>query len=192
APQYTRFGPKYAIYDDSPEWGSASVLAQWAAYRFYGDKAQLEKNYPVMQRYVKFLEGKAEDGIIAYGLDDWYDIGPGAPGFSKNTTPGVTGTLMLYEDAVAMQKIAMLLGRAEDAAGYAKVTQREATAFNKRFWNETKGYYDEGSQTANAMPLAVGVVPEERRAAVLRHILDDIHAHEDHITTGEVGYPYLL
>ena len=24
APQYTKFGPQYAIYDDSPEWGSAS------------------------------------------------------------------------------------------------------------------------------------------------------------------------
>jgi hypothetical protein len=23
-------------------------------------------------------------------------------------------------------------------------------------------------------------------------IFDDIHAHDDHITTGEVGYPYLL
>ena len=55
APQYTKFGPQYPIYDDSPEWGSASVLATWAAYRFYGDKAQLEKNYATMQAYVKFL-----------------------------------------------------------------------------------------------------------------------------------------
>jgi hypothetical protein len=35
-------------------------------------------------------------------------------------------------------------------------------------------------------------VPEERRAAVLERIVADIHAHDDHITTGEVGYPYLL
>src|ERR1035441_9165097 len=63
APQYTKFGtePKYAVFDDSPEWGSASVLAPWAAYRFYGDVGELARNYPVMQAYVKFLEGKAED-----------------------------------------------------------------------------------------------------------------------------------
>jgi hypothetical protein len=42
------------------------------------------------------------------------------------------------------------------------------------------------------MPLALGVVPEDRRAAVLQHIVDDIRAHDDHITTGEVGHPYLL
>ena len=47
-------------------------------------------------------------------------------------------------------------------------------------------------QTANAMPLALGVVPEERRAAGLKHVVDDIHAHEDHVTAGEVGYPYML
>jgi hypothetical protein len=192
APQYTRFGPKYAIYDDSPEWGSASVLGQWAAYRFYGDKAQLEKNYSVMQRYVKFLEGKAEDGIVAYGLGDWFDIGPGAPGVSKLTSPGVTGTLMLYEDARAMQRIATILGRAEDAVAYATLAARETDAFNTRFWNAGKGYYDQGSQTANAMPLGLGIVPKEHRTAVLQHVIADIHAHDDHITTGEVGYPYLL
>ena len=73
-------GQQYPIYDDSPEWGSASVLATWRAYQFYGDVAELVRAYPTMQRYVAFLEGKAKDGIVDYGLGDWYDIGPGAPG----------------------------------------------------------------------------------------------------------------
>ena len=195
APQYTRFGtnPKYAMFDDSPEWGSASVLAQWDAYRFYGDKKPLEKNYAVMQRYVKYLRGRADsDGIVAFGLGDWYDIGPNPPGVSQDTSLGVTGTLMLYEDAAAMQRIATLLGRASDAAMYATLAKHEAEAFNHRFWNADKGYYDTGSQTASAMPLALGIVPEDRRASVMQHIVADIHAHDDHITTGEVGYPYLL
>jgi len=192
APQYTMFGPKYAIFDDSPEWGSASVLAAWSAYRFYGDAGELERNYSTMKAYVTFLESKATDGIVAYGLGDWYDIGPGGPGFGKQTTLGVTATLMLYEDAVAMQKIAALLGHAEDAASYAALAEREKDAFNRRFWNAEAGYYDKGSQTANAMPLALGIVPEDRRASVLKHVVDDIHAHNDHVTAGEIGYPYML
>ena len=122
APQYTVFGtdPKNAVFDDSPEWGSASVLGPWAAYRFYGEKAPLEKNYAVMQAYVKYLEGKAEDGIVAYGLGDWYDaLGRKPPGVSQNTSPGVTGTLMLYEDAEAIRQIAGILGRTDDASSYA-------------------------------------------------------------------------
>jgi hypothetical protein len=192
APQYTTFGPKYPIYDDSPEWGSASILAAWSAYRFYGDKVELERNYSAMKAYLQFLESKATDGIVAYGLGDWYDIGPNAPGLSKLTTAGVTGTLMLYEDAVAMQKIAALLRHADDAASDGALAERERDAFNRRFWDATNGYYDKGSQTANAMPLALGIVPEDKRAAVLEHVVADIHAHEDHVTTGEVGYPYLL
>ena len=192
APQYTHFGPKNAIFDDSPEWGSASVLEPWWAYRFYGDKAQLERDYPMMQRYVAALESKAVDGIVAYGLGDWYDIGPGAPGFEKNTTLGVTATLMLYEDAAAMVSIAKTLGHADDAAQYDVLAKKTADAFNRRFWDAAHGWYDRGSQTANAMPLALGVVPAERRTQVLEHVVADIHSHNDHVTTGEVGYPYLL
>ncbi len=192
APQYTVFGPKYGIFDDSPEWGSASVLAPWAAYRFYGDVAQLARTYPVMQRYVAFLEGKAVDGIVAYGLGDWYDIGPGGPGFGKQTTLGVTGTLMLYEDAVVMQKTAALLGKKADVAKYADLAAKEKAAFNAHFFDAAKGYYDKGSQTANAMPLALGIVPEGAEGGVLEHVVADIHAHNDHVTTGEIGYPYMV
>jgi len=194
APQYVVFGtdPKNAVFDDSPEWGSASVLGPWAAYRFYGEPSELKRNYPVMQAYVKYLEGKATDGIVAYGLGDWYDIGPKPPGVAQETSLGVTGTLMLYEDAVAMSKIAGLVGHADDAASYAALAAHEKDAFNAKYWDSGKGWYDTGSQTANAMPLALGVVPEERRSAVLTHVVADIEAHEDHITTGEVGYPYML
>jgi len=193
APQYTVFGEQgYGVFDDSPEWGSASVLAAWSAYRAYGDLGELERSYPVMQRYVTFLEGKAKDGIVAYGLGDWYDIGPGGPGFGKQTTIGVTATLMLYEDAMVMEKIAGLLGKTEDAHGYTELALRVGKAFNAKFFNAATGQYDRGSQTANSMPLALGLVPEERRAAVLEHVIADIHAHDDHVTTGEIGYPYML
>jgi alpha-L-rhamnosidase len=72
------------------------------------------------------------------------------------------------------------------------LAEHEKDAFDRKFWDADKGWYDTGSQTANAMPLELGIVPEERRAAVLAHVVADIEAHNDHITTGEVGYPYLL
>lgn len=193
APQYTVFAKQgYGVFDDSPEWGSASILAAWSAYRAYGDLGELQRDYPMMQRYVNFLESKAKDGIVAYGLGDWYDIGPGGPGFGKQTTLGVTATLMLYQDAMTMAKIAKLLDKPQDAAGYEALASRTGAAFNARFWNASTGQYDKGSQTANAMPLELRLVPEAQRADVLEHIVADIHAHNDHVTTGEVGYPYML
>jgi hypothetical protein len=193
APEYTVFAKQgYGVFDDSPEWGSASILAAWSAYRAYGDVGELQQYYPMMQRYLKFLESKAKDGIVSYGLGDWYDIGPGGPGLSKQTSMGVTATLMLFEDATAMAKIAKLLDHPDDATAYADLASRVGTAFNARFWNQATGEYDKGSQTANAMPLALGLVPEKERSEVLAHIVADIHAHNDHVTTGEVGYPYML
>jgi alpha-L-rhamnosidase len=192
APQYTKFGPGYPVFDDSPEWGSAVVLAPWAAYRFYGNLSELQTMYPAMQRYVSYLEEKTVDGIVAYGLGDWYDIGPGDPGFSKLTTLGVTATLMLYQDAVAMQKIAKLLGKDTDAARYATLAEKEKTAFNAKFFDAANRYYDKGSQTAQAMPLALGIVPDDAKKQVLEKLVADIHAHDDHATAGEIGFPYLV
>ena len=99
---------------------------------------------------------------------------------------------MLYEDATAMEKIAGLLGHTGDAAKYAALAETTKTAFNARFFDAAQGFYDKGSQTAQAMPLALGIVPKANEAGVLQKLIDDIHAHEDHITTGEVGFPYLL
>lgn len=192
APQYTSFGPNYPEFDDSPEWGSASVLAAWAAYKAYGDKAELAREYPVMQRYVSYLESRAAGGIVAYGLGDWYDIGPGKPGPSKLTTIGVTGSMMLYQDAIAMEKIARILGQEDEATGYAALGAQLAEAFNRRFFDARGAQYDRGSQTANSMPLDLRVVPEPQRLEVLNHVIGDIHSHDDHVTTGEIGYPYML
>ena len=193
APQYTVFAKQgYGVFDDSPEWGSASVLAAWSAYRAYGDVGELQREYPVMQRYVKFLESKAKDGIVAYGLGDWYDIGPGGPGFGKQTTLGVTATLMLYQDAMTMEKIAKLLDKPKMPRAMRRWHRRPGRRSMRASGTQSTGQYDKGSQTANAMPLELGLVPEARRAEVLAHIVADIHAHNDHVTTGEVGYPYML
>jgi len=49
-------------------------------------------------------------------------------------------------------------------------------AFNRRFFDPGKNQYDRNSQTANAMPLVLGLVPEDRRAAVLDGLAAQIRA----------------
>ena len=98
APQYVVFNVDNGIFDDSPEWSSTAVLAPWYVYERTGDRSLLAAQYDVMRRYVGYLGTRAHDGIIAYGLGDWYDIGPGEPGISKLTTAGVTATAIYYQD----------------------------------------------------------------------------------------------
>ena len=42
------------------------------------------------------------------------------------------------------------------------------------------------------MPLALGMGPEERRADVLNKLVEDIRAHGNHTTAGDVGFHYVI
>lgn len=192
APQYTSFKGNNNYFNDSPEWGSAATLDPWALYQRYGDKEALRRAWPVMQRYVDYLHTRATNGIVAYGLGDWYDIGPGSPGLSKLTTLGVTATATYYQDLLAMRDTAKVLGFADDVTRYSAEAEYVKTAFNSTFWDPQRQWYDRGSQTAQAMPLALGMVPENLREHVLDTLVSDIHAHQDHVTSGEVGFAYTV
>jgi alpha-L-rhamnosidase len=193
APQYTVFDPeKYDVFNDSPEWGSAAVLAPWYVYERTADLHSLSAHFSVMRRYVAYLATRAHGGIIDYGLGDWCDVGPGAPGLSKLTSIGVTATATYYQDLRVMEKTAALLGRAEESRDYQRQAEQVRSAFNARFFHPALHIYDKGSQTAQAMPLALGMVPEDQRPAVLDALVADIRAHHNHTTAGEVGFRYVV
>ncbi len=190
APEFTVFSDGFR---DSPEWGSAFILAPWMAYRHFGDARPLRRHYPAMKRYAEYLEGKrGEDGILAYGLGDWYDIAPGPPGPSKLTSKGVTATATYFSDLRTLAEIARLLGEEEDAQRFEARAAEVRAAFNAAYFNEETALYDEGSQTAQAMPLALGLAPPKREDEVFAHLVEDIRAHGTHTTAGDVGHRYVL
>jgi hypothetical protein len=193
APQYVVFDPVHnAVFNDSPEWGSAAVLAPWYVYERDGDRGVLAAQFPVMRAYTAYLGTCAHDGIVDYGLGDWYDIGPGAPGFSKLTSPGVTGTAIYYQDLKVLEKAAAVLGKSDESSAYAQQANAVREAFNARFFDAAHHDYDKGSQTAQAMPLALGMVPNDQRAAVLDALVADVRAHGNHVTAGDIGYHYVV
>jgi hypothetical protein len=190
APQYLVFDGQWAVFNDSPEWGSAAVLAPWLLFQRTGDHAFLAAQYDVMRAYAAYLGSRAHAGIVDYGLGDWYDIGPGDPGISQLTTAGVTGTAIYYQDLQALEETAAVLGRNQDRQAWAEQAARVRDIFNARFFDAAGHRYDKGSQTAQAMPLALGMVPDGERAAVLDALVQDIRAHQNHTTCGEVGFHY--
>ncbi len=189
APEFTVFdGP----FRDSPEWGSSVVLVPWQQYQFNGDTDLLKRSYDAMKRYVAYLRSTATEGIVSHGLGDWYDIGPGEPGFAKNTPIALTATAFYFQDAKVVSQVAAILGKQEDADIFSKESSQIAGAFNKRFFNLEKGYYATGSQTSNAIPLVMGLVSPENRASVLAQLVQDIQSRGDEITAGDVGYRFVL
>ncbi|MGB7135762.1 MAG: family 78 glycoside hydrolase catalytic domain [Acidobacteriaceae bacterium] len=192
APRYTFFGKEWDGFNDSPEWGSAAVLDPWIAYRRYGDLDALRAAWPVMRRYVDYLGSRSQNGIVDYGLGDWYDIGPKPPGYSQLTSRALTATGVYYQDIVTLIAAAHALGDSAEEARLEPLRASVARAFQQRFYHADTHEYDRDSQTANAMPLTLGITPPEDRAAVLAYLIDDIRAHNNHVTAGDVGFHYVV
>ncbi|MBI5835207.1 MAG: family 78 glycoside hydrolase catalytic domain [Armatimonadetes bacterium] len=191
APEYVKFGgDNRNAFGDSPEWGSAFVLVPWQQVEFDGDLDLLRARYDAMGRYVAYLGSRAREHIVDYGLGDWYDIGPRGPGESQLTPKALTATAIWYEDITVMLRAARLLGKIDDVARYEALAKAVGEAFNARFFNAGTGSYATGSQTANAMPLVLGLVSPERRAGVVDALVRDVQTKG--LTAGDVGYRYLL
>ena len=189
SPEYTVFSGGFR---DSPEWGSAVAFNPWLVRELYGDRSLLQRHYDVMARYVAYLGSKATNHIVAHGLGDWYDIGPRDPGPSQLTSFGLTATAIYYGDLVIVADTARHLGKLEDAARYEKLAAEVRTAFNARFFHRDTGQYDTGSQTAQAMPLVLGLVEPDQCASVLETLVRSIRANGNRVTAGDVGFMYVV
>jgi alpha-L-rhamnosidase len=190
APEYITFKGGFR---DSPEWGSAAIIVPWQQYEFDGDLALLKEHYNMMKRYVAYLGGTANsNNIVSHGLGDWYDLGPKPPGIAQLTPVALTATAFYYHDAWIVSRVAALLGEAGDARQFGDLADNIRASFNQTFFNPTNRSYATGSQTANAMPLAMGICEPANRAPVLNAIVADVRAHGNALTAGDVGYRYLL
>jgi len=183
---------KDTAFRDSPEWGSAVIQSPWAAFRFSGDLALLARAYPAMRRYADYLASRAVGGLLDFGLGDWYDRGPAPPGPAQLTSRAFTATAIWFSDLTVLAQVAARLGRADEAAAFQSRAQAVKASLNARFFDAAKGIYDRGSQTANAMALALDLPPPQARAAVLAALISDIHSRQDHVSAGDIGFHYVV
>lgn len=189
APEYVRF---VGGFEDTPEWGSAFIISPWYVWQWYADDRLITAYYPYMQQYIDYLTSRADNHIVAYGLGDWFDIGPQGPGRSQLTSNGVTATAIYYYNTTIVAQIARHLGKPDDAQKYEALAKEIKAAFNEKFFDKTTRKYDRNSQTASAMPLYVGLVEDENKAKVLNNLIEDIRGRGNALTAGDVGYRYVL
>ncbi len=188
--------PEYVVFEDgfldSPEWGSSSVILPWLLYTWYGDKDILQQAYPMAKKYISYLQSKSDHYILSHGLGDWYDYGPNPPGFPQLTPKGVTATAIFYYDATLLSQMAVALHNDTDIATYKQLAEAVKKSFNDKFFNKETKVYATGSQTAMAMPLAVGLVDDANRKEVLKNLADTIYAKNKALTAGDIGFHFLV
>ncbi len=178
APEYTVFTGSWARpFQESPEWGGALIALPFLYRDFYGDDSIITRYWPQMKRYVDYLATQDSCYILKQGLGDWYDHGPGRAGFAQNTPMPLVSTAHYYWWNHLMQ---------EPRADSIKA------AFIREFYNPVTHQFGSGSQCAQAISLEMDLIPEGDREAVLQQLINDIHAHGDRLTTGDVGNRYLF
>ena len=204
------------VYDwNSPWWSGVVVLLPWQHYQYYGDRRMLAESYDTMRRYVDFLgkltasgsvrgwddypylntgntnSTEAREGILSWqGAGDWQN-----PYGGKNAVPApLLDMPAWYHYATIVSESAALLGKNADAKKYAAIAQAVKDRFNANYLNRDTGLYGSqtNSQTAQALPLALGLVPGDPSELTYQQLLAAIHAHKDHLGTGFVGLPFLF
>jgi alpha-L-rhamnosidase len=171
--------------DADPAWATAYPLIGWYMYQYYGDTRVLEEHYDAQKKYVEFLRGKAENGLVKFSsYGDWVAI---------EKCPGaiVSSFYYLY-DVRILADAARVLGKTADAALYDKLAAEIRTAFNREYYNPRTGDYADGTQTANTLPLFLDI-PTEKQGGTWGRLFDDVvYKHNAHLTTGIIGTKYIM
>ena len=187
-----RVEPGYeALYPIWPSWQSTYPLFVWYLYQYYGDRQVLEQHYASLKSLTESLSAAAKRNLIS---QEWIGdhMEPQADGLSRTTsqhTPtALTASAYYYCHVSLLARIAKVLGRSQDTRKYEKLAEKIKNAFNRAFYDSTTDQYATGSQTSNALPLSLGLVPRDKIPIVIRNLVDDItNKHTTHVSTGIIG-----
>jgi alpha-L-rhamnosidase len=176
------------------EWNLLCPLIAHADYIATGDTALLSRDYDLLKAKL-LLPLAREDGLISTktgkqtlslfknidfdgkqlrDLVDWPQ--PGETDGYVFTQYNTVVNAIHYAALVNMSDIAGALGKNDDAHDFAKRAASVKDSFNKVFFDPSRGLYVDGegathaSLHANAIPLAVGLVPLEHVATVANFI----------------------
>jgi len=181
--------PNDFAYQPFPDWMATYGLVMWQHYRAFGDEHILRRHLDGVRRLADWMTEHAEDGILRIGLGDHMEPQPdGLSSHSPKTTPiALTSTAWWYKTARIVAASAAILGRSSEARDYRRQATTIRRAFDREFLDRRIGRYGSGSQTSNALPLALGMAPPSRVADVTADLVADVRRRDDHLATGIIG-----
>lgn len=194
---------------NSPVWNTIFVFAVEALINYCNNIEYAEKLYPDLKQFaLDDIEELKSLGWVwgARGLSDWLSPSGGEeakifPDPSEGAE--ICCTAFIYRMLESMIFIAGKLGKNEDIAVFEEARKNIYKAFNDKFFIADKNIYQTTvwkdlcvrtryRQTSNLLPLAFGMVPEEKRKSVLENLVRDITEKEYHLDTGCTGTRFIL
>ena len=180
-----------------PFWCGFIITASWNTYLNYGDSLILKKYYPIMQKWLGYVDKYTANGLLKRWPDNdyrgWY-LGDWA------TPKGIDQKAEASVDLVnncfitvcydRMQKIANILGKSDEARVYSRKKELLQKKIHQTFFDPSKNSYATGTQIDLTYPMLAGVVPKELISLVANNLVNEIMKNrEGHFATGLVGIP---
>ena len=165
------------------DWTSSLIIIPWHIWLHYGDKRILEENYDAMASLMDHFNKTASGFMTRDGLGDWVP-------YKSVADPQLIISLYWWQDAMLMEKIAMLTGHESDAPGYRALADSIADTLNKTYFHDST--YASGFQTEQSAPLCFGIVPPAEKQAVADRLAERVLADGGHLDVGLHGSKTLL
>ncbi len=179
-------------------WCTFVIESTWLSYVNYGDTRALERNYPMMKRWINYCENRFEDGLLPRLPETWYLGDWATPKWRTDIEPtnevsvAEVNNCALLAGYQSLAQVARALGKDEDAAAYDKTAARLATTIHAKFYDRAAGTYAQGAQTEMIYPLLVGATAADDQGAVKAKMKElTTTRFDDHLVTGLVGVPVI-
>ncbi|MGO4771144.1 glycoside hydrolase family 78 protein [Flavobacterium sp. W22_SRS_FK3] len=194
APAFWRY------YGDNVTWPGTYITVGDMLYQQFGDAEVIKKQYPSMKKWMVYMEENyLKDNLMdkdKYG--DWC-VPPESLELIRSKDPArltdgqLLSSAFYYKLLNIMKKFAKIANADADIAHYDDLTVRIKKAFNAKFLNTEKNYYANNTVTANVLPLAFGLVPENLIDKVFQNMVHEVEVtKKGHISTGVIGTQFLM
>lgn len=190
----------WTVRDDNMTWPGLFIEASRMLYIRFGDDGSIVKHYPAMKKWLAYMKDKwMVDGIMTkdtYG--DWcmppeslkliHSKDP-----SRITAPAVIATPYYVHYCKLMEEFAPIAGHPEDVPYFEAESKASTEAFNRRYYDQEGGFYDNNTVTANLLALWYGLVPKEEEQRVFSSIVDKTeNEFGGHVSSGVVGLQVMM
>lgn len=168
-------------------WMDAGIICPWTIWRVYGDTGILERHHDSFTRFMEFRQAISPGFLgvaIGNGWGDWLSLG--------ETTP-VEYIDACYHARTArlMSEISAALGKRVEAADYLRRLESIRKAFREAYV-EPDGSLRVPTQTAYALALSNGLVPEALERAAADRLARMVEENGYRMATGFLGTQPLL
>lgn len=186
-----------------PAWGAMCIMVPWKTYIFYEDLKLLREGYPVMKKYMNYLNAYCQDGILQdiFPGEKWPNLGDWVPprrGMDKqswvdDTSRRFFNNCYRLHLLQIMQEIAVLIDLSDEAAVFENEICQAQKRIHEVYYNPEDSTYANGEQPYLIFPLKTGVTPDSLRTAVFTKYQETLLVKDQaHLNTGMIGTQIMI